>query len=87
MARRIAAWEEHYPWVDQAVLAYFRERVPRAKRDSEEALDFVIRSAATRDVQERCIAALITKCEILWALLDAVQGGHGEEAAGGAAGR
>jgi pyrroloquinoline-quinone synthase len=72
MARRIAAWEEHYPWVDRAVLEYFRSRVARARRDSEEALGFVIRSATTRELQDRCVAALIRKCEILWALLDAV---------------
>ncbi len=72
MSRRIAAWEEHYPWVDPAVLAYFRERVSRARRDSQEALDFVLRSATTRDLQERCMAALLRKCEILWSLLDAV---------------
>ena len=72
MSRRIAAWETHYPWVDPALLAYFRDRVPRARRDSEEALGFVVRSATTRELQERCVAALIRKCEILWTLLDAV---------------
>ncbi|MCI0372382.1 MAG: pyrroloquinoline quinone biosynthesis protein C, partial [candidate division NC10 bacterium] len=70
--RRAAAWEEQYPWVDRDALEYFRSRVPRARRDSEEALDFVIRSATTGELQERCVAALIRKCEILWALLDAV---------------
>ena len=58
--------------VDRAVLEYFRSRVPRARRDSEEALEFVVRSATTRELQERCTAALIRKCEILWSLLDAV---------------
>jgi coenzyme PQQ biosynthesis protein C len=72
MSARIAAWETHYPWVDRAMLEYFRTRVPRARRDSEEALAFVLAHATTRDVQERCIAALVRKCEILWALLDAV---------------
>lgn len=84
MARRVAVWETHYPWVDQGVLAYFRERAPRARRDAEEALNFVLRSAVTRDLQERCISALIRKCEILWSLLDAVQAGHGEVAAASA---
>jgi pyrroloquinoline-quinone synthase len=73
MSTRIAAWETHYPWVDRAMLEYFRTRVPRARRDSEEALAFVLAHADTRDVQERCVAALVRKCEILWALLDAVQ--------------
>ncbi|MBI4608190.1 MAG: pyrroloquinoline-quinone synthase PqqC [Candidatus Rokubacteria bacterium] len=72
MSRRIAAWEAHYPWVDRGVLEYFRSRVPRARRDSQEALDFVVRAAVSRELQERCVAALVTKCEILWTLLDSV---------------
>jgi len=72
MTDRLAAWERHYPWVDRGVLDYFRARPARARRDSGEALDEVVRGARTRELQERCVAALITKCEILWALLDAV---------------
>ena len=76
MARRIAAWETHYPWVEAETLAYFRGRVTRAKEDSREAIDYVLANAATRAVQERCIDALITKTQILWALLDAVSTAH-----------
>jgi pyrroloquinoline-quinone synthase len=72
MTTRIAAWERHYPWVDQKALSYFRSRVPRATRDAEEALAFVLAQAMTREVQERCVRALVDKCKILWALLDAV---------------
>ena len=72
MARRIVAWEKHYPWVEAETLAYFRGRVTRAKEDSREAIDYVLAHATTREAQERCIDALITKTQILWALLDAV---------------
>ena len=72
MAKRIVAWEQHYPWVDGETLAYFRGRVTRAREDSHEAIDHVLAHATTREVQERCIDALIRKTEILWALLDAV---------------
>ena len=72
MAKRIAAWELHYPFVDAAGLAYFRGRVPRARRDSEEAVAFVVAHARTREAQEACVAALIRKTEILWHLLDCV---------------
>jgi pyrroloquinoline-quinone synthase len=72
MSKRVAAWEKHYPWVSPSMLEYFRGRIPRAKRDSEEALAFVIAHATTRELQEKCIQALVTKCQILWALLDAV---------------
>lgn len=76
MARRIVAWETHYPWVAAETLAYFRGRVTRAKADSYEAIDYVLANAATREVQERCIDALITKTQILWALLDALSTAH-----------
>ncbi len=72
MARRIVAWEQHYPWVAAETLAYFRGRVTRAKEDSYEAIDYVLANATTRAVQERCIDALIVKTQILWGLLDAV---------------
>ena len=71
MSRRILAWETHYPWVKPETLAYFRSRVPRARRDSEEAIDFVVAHAVTYELQERCVAALVRKTEILWHLLDA----------------
>jgi len=76
MARRIVAWETHYPWVEAETLAYFRGRVTRAKQDSREAVDYVLANATTREAQERCIDALITKTQILWALLDAVTTAH-----------
>ncbi len=73
MSKRIAAWERHYPWVDAEALSYFRGRVQRARRDSEEAIAFVVREAHTRSLQEACVGALIRKTEILWHLLDCVQ--------------
>jgi pyrroloquinoline-quinone synthase len=73
MSKRIAAWEEHYRWVDRQALGYFRSRVSRARRDSEEAVGFVIAHARTREVQEACVSALINKTEILWHLLDCVE--------------
>jgi pyrroloquinoline-quinone synthase len=70
MSRRIAAWETHYPWVRPDVLEYFRTRVTRARRDSQQAIAFVCDHATTYDLQERCVGALVRKTEILWHLLD-----------------
>jgi pyrroloquinoline-quinone synthase len=70
MATRIAAWERHYPWVDRQALDYFRSRVPRASRDADEALAFVMAQATTVERQARCRAALVRKTEILWHVLD-----------------
>jgi pyrroloquinoline-quinone synthase len=73
MARRIVAWEQHYPWVDPETMEYFRGRVTRAKADSREAIDYVTARATTPELQDKCVDALITKTQILWALLDAVE--------------
>jgi pyrroloquinoline-quinone synthase len=81
LMRRVQAWEQHYTWVDPAGLAYFRTRIPRATRDSSEAVAFVVAEARTRDAQDACVAALVRKTEILWHLLDCIQaayGPHGE---------
>jgi coenzyme PQQ biosynthesis protein C len=72
MTKRILAWERHYPWVSPEMLAYFRGRVTRARRDSEQAIDFAVQHATSYELQERCVAALIRKTEILWHLLDCV---------------
>jgi len=75
MRTRIAAWEKHYApmgFVTDESMAYFRARVPRATRDAEEAIAFVTAHATTRALQEACVRALVEKCRILWALLDAV---------------
>jgi pyrroloquinoline-quinone synthase len=87
MTRRLAAWERHYPWVSREMLEYFRSRVPRARRDSQEALDFVTRHATTHELQGRCVAALIRKTEILWHLLDCLYAAYVEPGWGPAGGR
>jgi pyrroloquinoline-quinone synthase len=72
MQKRIAAWEQHYPWVAKDGLDYFKSRVPRARRDSGEAIEFVVAEARSAELQARCVAALVRKTEILWHLLDSV---------------
>jgi pyrroloquinoline-quinone synthase len=84
MSKRIAAWERHYPWVGAEALAYFRARVPRARRDGEEALAFVVAGATSRALQEACVGALVRKTEILWHLVDCVAAATAKDA--GAAG-
>jgi pyrroloquinoline-quinone synthase len=76
MSKRIAAWEQHYPWVKQETLDYFRSRVPRARRDSLEAIEFVAAHAKTYEMQEKCVQALVRKTEILWHLLDCVHAAY-----------
>lgn len=73
MTRRIAAWEQHYTWLEPSAIDYFRSRVPRATADSKEAIEFVVQHATTYELQAQCVAALVRKTEILWHLLDCVE--------------
>lgn len=82
MAKRILAWEAHYPWVAPEMLAYFRARVTRAKRDAGEALEFVTTHATTRELQTLCVAALIRKTQVLWHLLDSTYAAYVDPAWG-----
>jgi pyrroloquinoline-quinone synthase len=72
MSRRIAAFERYYPFIDKSGLQYFRARVPRASRDAEEALRFVVAGATTFALQSACVQALVHKTEVLWHLLDCI---------------
>jgi pyrroloquinoline-quinone synthase len=73
---RLAALEEHYPWIDPAGLQYFRDRLVQAPRDADHALGLVVERCVTREQQERAVAALRFKTEVLWAQLDAIE--HGD---------
>jgi pyrroloquinoline-quinone synthase len=75
MRVRIEAFERHYRWIDPAGLQYFRTRISQGRHDSGEAIDLVLRWAAGRADQERALAALSYKCDVLWSLLDAVERG------------
>ena len=72
---RLAAILSHYPWVDPEGLQYFRNRLSQAPRDAEHALALVTERMGTRDQQQRAVAALEFKCDVLWCLLDAVERG------------
>jgi pyrroloquinoline-quinone synthase len=87
MAERIEAFRRHFTWVPEWGLAYFRSRVSRAATDSEEGLSLTLTYCDTRALQEQAIAALSTKCDILWSMLDAMALAYGDEGAEGGAGR
>jgi pyrroloquinoline-quinone synthase len=72
---RLAALEARYPWIDPAGLEYFRHRLVQAPRDVEYALRLVVDRCLTREQQERAVAALRFKTEMLWAQLDAIERG------------
>ncbi len=70
---RLAALEAHYPWIDPAGLEYFRDRLVLAPRDAEYALRLVLERCLTREQQDRAVAALRFKTEMLWAQLEAIE--------------
>jgi pyrroloquinoline-quinone synthase len=72
---RLAALEKHYAWIDPAGLEYFRSRLDQAPRDADHALGLVLERCTTRDQQERAVAALKFKTEVLWAQLEAIERG------------
>lgn len=72
MTSRLAAFEEHYTWIDHEALAYFRSRPPLATRDSDHGLSLVHAYCRTHEEQASAVAALSFKCDVLWAQLDAL---------------
>jgi pyrroloquinoline-quinone synthase len=72
MSERLAAFERHYPWVPSWGLAYFRARLTQARHDAEHALELTLTHCATAELQQEAVAALAFKCDVLWAILDAL---------------
>jgi pyrroloquinoline-quinone synthase len=68
---RMDALRRHYPWLSGG-LGYFETRLDEAPTDAHFAFEFVAENARTYAEQEKAIAALREKCEILWAQLDAL---------------
>src|SRR5580692_6868559 len=58
--------------IASSLTEYFSQRPPLAERDSRFALDYVKRHARTPDEQQLVLAALEFKCDVLWAMLDAL---------------
>jgi pyrroloquinoline-quinone synthase len=71
MSRRVQAILANYPWIDPAGLAYFEHRMELAPQDAAQALAWVNEHAVTPEDQDRCVAALRFKCDVLWSILDA----------------
>jgi pyrroloquinoline-quinone synthase len=69
---RLKGWPEHYPWIAEGGLRYFRERVGRARRDVEQGLAITLSYFETRAQQERALEVLQFKLDILWAMNDAM---------------
>jgi pyrroloquinoline-quinone synthase len=74
MAKRLEAFKRFYRWVDASGLDYFASRLVQAPRDSGEALKLTLDHCDTREKQLAAQRALQFKCDLLWAMLDAIHG-------------
>ena len=72
ISERLDGMLKGYDFVTLDTLAYFSQRPPLAERDSRFALDYVKRNAPTPLQQQQVLAALEFKCDVLWAMLDAL---------------
>jgi coenzyme PQQ biosynthesis protein C len=72
IGERLEGMLKGYDFVSADTLAYFSGRPPQAARDSEFALDYVKHHAATPEAQDAVLRALEFKCDVLWAMLDAL---------------
>ncbi len=72
IGERVAGMLKGYDFVTRETLAYFEKRPPQAERDSGFALAYVKARALTPDAQQAVLAALEFKCDVLWAMLDAL---------------
>jgi pyrroloquinoline-quinone synthase len=73
MQRRVADMLVHYPWIARADLDYFTDRIDKVSGEGKDTLDIVVRHCVTREQQDRAIAALSFKCDVLRSMLDAIE--------------
>lgn len=70
--QRLTGWPDHYPWIDDSGLTYFRKRLSEARRDVEHGLRVTLDTFTTRAEQERALDILQFKLDVLWSMLDAM---------------
>jgi len=72
IGERVEGMLKGYDFITRETLAYFDKRPPQAERDSGFALAYVKANASTPDAQRAVLTALEFKCDVLWAMLDAL---------------
>ncbi len=73
IADRVSGMLANYDFISEETLAYFGKRMSQAPRDANFALDYVKTHAKRPDQQQAVLDALIFKCNVLWAQLDALE--------------
>lgn len=80
ISERVPAILKRYDYIDQHALSYFMPRLTQAPRDADFALAYVKEHARTREQQQAVVDALLAKCDMLWAMLDALHFAYVEPA-------
>ncbi len=70
--QRLEHWPDRYPWIEPEGLQYFRKRLGEAHRDVQHGLEITLAHFVTREQQQRALAILRFKLEVLWSMLDAM---------------
>lgn len=73
---RVAGMLESYSFITRETLVYFEARLTQAPRDADFALAYVKEHALTEEKRLAVCNALIFKCDVLWAQLDALHYGY-----------
>ena len=76
---RLKSWPEHYSWIDEQGLVYFRNRLAQARRDVQHGLHITLDHFDSYALQQRAIEILKFKLQVLWSMLDAMQMAYVEE--------
>lgn len=72
ISERMDGMLKNYKFVTPETMSYFTARPPQARQDSDFALGYVKKNAKTAEQQQLVLAALEFKCDVLWAMLDAL---------------
>ena len=78
MRQRIAAFPQHYAWVNPEALEYFKSRLIQAPRDSQQGLHLVVTRCTTVETQHKAFEALAFKLELLWVMIDTIHHAYAE---------
>lgn len=71
--QRLKTWPVHYPWVEASGLSYFQKRLGEVRTDVQHGLEVTLDYFKTRSDQERAISIVKFKCDVLWAMCDAME--------------
>ncbi len=72
ISERVEGMLKSYDFISPDALGYFGKRPALAERDARFALDYVLSHASSPQAQQAVLGALEFKCDVLWAMLDAL---------------